>query len=99
MSMLQSHVSHYDRDKLHCTHFLEASSQKKIYSQNKVRTSIQDRTIDSMIPIINPTHATANESDEPSRIKDIKESDCVLSSIRNLRADVARGRHGGTRID
>ncbi|KAF8526507.1 hypothetical protein BU17DRAFT_82595 [Hysterangium stoloniferum] len=72
-----------------------ASVQKNIYAYNKVHTSDQDRTIDTMFPATNPAQATISKSDKASRMKDIKESDCVLTSVRNLRADVVRGRHEG----
>ncbi|KAF8526511.1 DNA mismatch repair protein MutL [Hysterangium stoloniferum] len=82
-------------DQSRYTQFALASVQKKIYSYNKVRTSDQDRTIDSMFPTTNPAQATISKSDKASRMKDIKESDCILTSVRNLRADVIRGRHEG----
>ncbi|KAF8518047.1 hypothetical protein BU17DRAFT_66740 [Hysterangium stoloniferum] len=72
-----------------------SSVQKRIYSYNKVRTSDQDWTIDSMFPATNPAQATISKSGKASKMKDIKESDCILTSVRNLRADVVRGRHEG----
>lgn len=58
---------------------------KKVLSQHKVRTSLQDRTLDSMIPVTDPLR---NDSDEPVtaiRLRDIKESTCHFTSITELR--------------
>lgn len=69
--------------------------QKRIYSQHKVRTSMQDRTLDSMVPVTNPSQVPAGTSVETSRTKEIRESECILSSVSRLRADVLQGRHDG----
>ncbi|CCM04736.1 uncharacterized protein FIBRA_06924 [Fibroporia radiculosa] len=77
---------------------------KKTLSQHKVRTSMQDRTLDSMFPIVNPTQPAHNgagtsntPTDEPIlqplRVREIKESQCYLTSVRNLRQEVQRGKH------
>jgi DNA mismatch repair protein MLH1 len=73
-----------------------AHTQRKVYSHQKVRTSTQDRTLDSMFPVINPSQAPASSSGaEPSRAKDIKESTCILTSVRQLRSEVLKRRHVG----
>ncbi|KAF8589138.1 DNA mismatch repair protein MutL [Ramaria rubella] len=70
-------------------------TQKKIYSKHKVRTSTQDRTIDSMFPIANPSQVAASDTSGPGRNKDIKESECMLTSVRGLRADIYLASHKG----
>ncbi|KAF9525740.1 DNA binding protein [Crepidotus variabilis] len=82
------------------------STKRKIYSHHKVRTSTQDRTLDSMFPI--SSHApsklrsgTSLEADSntsasntpTSKTKDIKESECFLTSVKNLRKAVLKGKH------
>ncbi|PVG01895.1 DNA mismatch repair protein MutL [Serendipita vermifera] len=66
---------------------------RKVYSQYKVRTSLQDRTLDSWIPV------TQNESSENAQpvthVKEIKESECSLTSVGELRAEVLDNRHRG----
>ncbi|KAF8519443.1 DNA binding protein [Gautieria morchelliformis] len=69
-------------------------TQRKIYSNQKVRTSTQDRTLDSMFPVINPSQAPATSSPaEPSRKINIKESACILTSVQSLRSDILKRRH------
>ncbi|KIL63542.1 hypothetical protein M378DRAFT_164437 [Amanita muscaria Koide BX008] len=79
----------------------EGENQGKIYSHHKVRTSGQDRTLDSMFPVVNPARvapprlASRDADVTPStQPKDIKESDCSLSSIKSLRHNLVKGRHG-----
>jgi hypothetical protein len=76
----------------------DGESQKKIYSQHKVRTSIQDRTLDSMFPVSNPSHSKGEGGDVESpptmlQSREIKESDCNLTSVQNLRDSIVKGKH------
>ncbi|TFK41668.1 DNA binding protein [Crucibulum laeve] len=79
---------------------------KKTYSHHKVRTSLKDRTLDSMFPVANPQlqrgsssgDATANETEASqvtttSKIRDIKESECFLTSVVNLRKGPEKWKH------
>ncbi|KAF9003434.1 histidine kinase-like ATPase [Cyathus striatus] len=71
---------------------------KKVYSQHKVRTSLQDRTLDSMFPVVNPAQLEQHEirpesSLTTTRGRDIKESECYLTSIRTLRRRLQEGKH------
>ncbi|KAF9819424.1 hypothetical protein IEO21_02167 [Rhodonia placenta] len=80
--------------------------KKKVLSQHKVRTSLTDRTLDSMFPVISPsqqpgsdaatgtTNRTAQEATPGTpRVREIKESECFLTSVRDLRQAVLKGRH------
>ncbi|KAJ7052919.1 DNA mismatch repair protein MutL [Mycena amicta] len=71
--------------------------RKKTASQYKVRTSLQDRTLDSMFPVLNPTQIQNGESSSASSTprppREIKESVCILSSVKTLRQAVAKGKH------
>ncbi|KAJ7057880.1 histidine kinase-like ATPase [Mycena amicta] len=73
------------------------SPPKKTASQYKVRTSLQDRTLDSMFPVLDPTRIQNGESSSASSTprppREIKESDCILSSVKTLRQAVAKGKH------
>ncbi|KAK0446015.1 histidine kinase-like ATPase [Desarmillaria tabescens] len=79
----------------------QAESRRKTYSHNKVRTSLQDRTLDSMFPIINPSQidgsssrtATSVLSPGMTKAREIKESECILTSVQNLRHSVVKGKH------
>ncbi|KZT70490.1 DNA mismatch repair protein MutL [Daedalea quercina L-15889] len=76
---------------------------KKTLSQHKVRTSLQDRTLDSMFPVISPSQQRGGNGSPGtgmntppqagSRVRDIKESQCYLTSVRSLRAAVVKGKH------
>lgn len=69
---------------------------KKVLSQHKVRTSLQDRTLDSMIPVTDPLRTESNEPATAIRLQDIKESTCHLASIAELRRlATKRTHHGG----
>ncbi|KIK70163.1 hypothetical protein GYMLUDRAFT_34643 [Collybiopsis luxurians FD-317 M1] len=76
-----------------------SAGPKKVYSHHKVRTSLQDRTLDSMFPVSNPSQIGngASDRDEPSpsnsRHREVKESECFLTSVINLRKKVAKGKH------
>ncbi|EGO03568.1 hypothetical protein SERLA73DRAFT_165231 [Serpula lacrymans var. lacrymans S7.3] len=75
--------------------------KKKISSQHKVRTSLQDRTLDSMFPIADPLilddplASTDHNSPSTSAVKvaEIKESAVALCSVQTLRQAVVTGKH------
>lgn len=80
--------------------------KKKTYSYQKVRTSLKDRTLDSMFPVRNPTQiqddgtsgkgkgkASAEGTPTATKSKEIKESECVLTSVKSLRQNVTKIRH------
>jgi DNA mismatch repair protein MLH1 len=84
----------------HIFHLVASEAQKKIYSQHKVRTSLQERTLDSMFPISNPSRINSSgdkSTEEPlptlSKSREIKESECNLSSVQNLRNAIPNGKH------
>ncbi|KAJ6590595.1 histidine kinase-like ATPase [Mycena vulgaris] len=71
---------------------------KKTASQYKVRTSLQDRTLESMFPIVNPTHIETSSSNkgkpaETFKSREIKESECYLTSVKTLRQNAIKGKH------
>ncbi|KAJ7207096.1 histidine kinase-like ATPase [Mycena pura] len=70
---------------------------KKTLSQYKVRTSLQDRTLESMFPVVNPTKTEGSsdkgKSAEAFKTREIKESECILSSVQTLRQSVIKGQH------
>lgn len=71
-----------------------ASGPKKVYSHNKVRTSLHDRTLDSMFPVTNPSQIGKSPSANPnSRYREVKESECFLTSVISLRKRIAKGKH------
>lgn len=66
---------------------------RKVYSQYKVRTSAQDRTLESWMPVVQDE---ASSSDAPlTRVKEIKEVVCNLVSILDLREEVSKNQHSG----
>ncbi|KAJ3852594.1 histidine kinase-like ATPase [Lentinula lateritia] len=75
------------------------SGPKKVYSQHKVRTSLQDRTLDSMFPVANPSQidkgpAESNpQSQSLPRSRQVKESECFLTSVTTLRNRIVKGKH------
>ncbi|KAK0496296.1 histidine kinase-like ATPase [Armillaria luteobubalina] len=78
----------------------EPESRRKTYSHNKVRTSLQDRTLDSMFPIANPSQIDGSSRTAASvlspgitKAREIKESECILTSVQNLRHSVVKGKH------
>ncbi|KAL0571895.1 DNA mismatch repair protein Mlh1 [Marasmius crinis-equi] len=85
----------------------EENTQKagpsKVYSHKKVRTSLQDRTLDSMFPVANPSHITGASGSKTtksgipatpvSRYREVKESDCNLTSVNALRRAIIKKRH------
>ena len=76
---------------------------RRVYSQHKVRTSLKDRTLDSMFPIAHPSQRPSKDSaDDGSAIpvtqpaskeREIKEAECYLKSVRDLRAAVVKAKH------
>ncbi|KAF9480925.1 DNA mismatch repair protein MutL [Pholiota conissans] len=81
-----------------------AEPKKKIYSQHKVRTNLQDRTLDSMFPVVNeatqiPMEASTSKSSQTPptnslpKSKEVKESECFLTSVRNLRQRLVKAKH------
>ncbi|KAI0694214.1 DNA binding protein [Cytidiella melzeri] len=69
---------------------------KQTPSSHKVRTSKQDRTLDSMFPILNPSQAASSESCSPlASVKppDIQLSECNLATVLQLREEVFTGKH------
>ncbi|KAK2461036.1 hypothetical protein APHAL10511_006977 [Amanita phalloides] len=75
-------------------------AQKRVYSHQKVRTSLHDRTLDSMFRVANPAQLEPQEmvvqdAEMASipKVKDIKESNCSLTSIKNLRQAFVKGKH------
>ncbi|KAJ3969111.1 histidine kinase-like ATPase [Lentinula raphanica] len=75
------------------------SGIKKVQPRHKVRTSLKDRTLDSMFPVANPSQIDGETSSLKSkektevRSKDIKESECFLTSVTRLRSRIAKGKH------
>lgn len=76
-----------------------SGSVKKVASQHKVRISMQDRTLDSMFPVVNPAQISGggdagDGNDSPlNKSREIKESECYLSSVRSLRDAAIKGKH------
>ena len=80
---------------------LAEAIKRKVYSQHKVRTSTQDRTLDSMFPLASQNTsldvAMAEAPNTPSnaltRGREVKESECLLTSVKELRKKVQKGKH------
>ncbi|KAJ6493696.1 histidine kinase-like ATPase [Mycena vitilis] len=75
-----------------------ATAPKKTLSQYKVRTSLQDRTLESMFPVVNPTRigeasSGKGKSADTSKSREIKESECILTSVKKLRQNAIKGKH------
>ncbi|KAA1476635.1 DNA mismatch repair protein MutL [Dentipellis sp. KUC8613] len=79
-----------------------ALKKKAMPSQHKVRTSMADRTLDSMFPMASGSQAVGQSGNgngspgvggEREKAKAIKESECFLTSVQMLRQRVSRGRH------
>ncbi|KAI0336867.1 DNA mismatch repair protein MutL [Cubamyces sp. BRFM 1775] len=81
-------------------------AKRKVYSYHKVRTSLKDRTLDSMFPVTHPSQLKRTESggdgdnspgtlETPPTVRDkeIKESQCFLKSVRDLRNSVTKAKH------
>ncbi|KAF8067775.1 hypothetical protein FPV67DRAFT_1764987, partial [Lyophyllum atratum] len=77
--------------------------KKKTLSQHKVRTSLKDRTLDSMFPVVNPAQlsklsgqGTKDDTTSTSgtlKSRDVKESECFLTSVLALRQKAVKGKH------
>ncbi|OJT01730.1 DNA mismatch repair protein Mlh1 [Trametes pubescens] len=82
-------------------------AKRKVYSQHKVRTSLQERTLDSMFPIAHPSQRPGSGDGDGMagtpgtppvlRGKEIKESQCYLKSVKDLRSIVLKQNHHRTR--
>ncbi|KAJ7755378.1 histidine kinase-like ATPase [Mycena maculata] len=71
---------------------------KKTLSQYKVRTSLQDRTLESMFPVANPMQIEGRSSSKGKpadtlKSREIKESECFLTSVKKLRQNAIKGKH------
>lgn len=74
-------------------------TMKKAPANHKVRTSKQDRTLDSMFPILNPSQSTKDDSAlpaAPAKPPDIKVSECNLASVLQLRDEIDAEKHQGS---
>ncbi|KAJ8509480.1 hypothetical protein ONZ45_g8355 [Pleurotus djamor] len=79
------------------------SLPKKVASQHKVRVSLKDRTLDSMFPVRSQSQQQVSAADSvplppsqpssPTKTRDIKESQCFLTSVNNLRNALNKRRH------
>ena len=68
----------------------------KLYSQHKVRTSLHDRTLESMIPVLNPSRSDGDDvSKKAVGLRDVPESSCDLTSILELRKSIQKSVHHG----
>jgi DNA mismatch repair protein MLH1 len=73
----------------------------KTLSQHKVRTSLKERTLDSMFPVLNPARINSppgeseNNTATPGSLnpREVKESECYLTSVKQLRRSVLKGKH------
>jgi len=71
----------------------------KVYSHLKVRTSLKDRTLDSMFPLADASQvpkagpSSVVTSAESGKTGEIKESRCFLASVKTLRQRIAKGKH------
>ncbi|KAJ8073855.1 DNA mismatch repair protein Mlh1 [Marasmius tenuissimus] len=82
---------------------IQKTGPRKIYSHQKVRTSLQDRTLDSMFAVVNPSQIAGPSGDKSlktntpatpvSRYREVKESDCNLTSVNDLRRALVKKRH------
>lgn len=82
-------------------------TERKTYPNHKVRTSLKDRTLDSMFPVAHPSQKLSNDSTEDgiatpatppvNKEKDINESQCFLTSIKDLRTAVVCAKHSRQR--
>ncbi|KAJ7275048.1 histidine kinase-like ATPase [Mycena rebaudengoi] len=71
---------------------------KKTLSQHKVRTSLQDRTLESMFPVVNPAQIAGPSTGkaktaDTSKSREMKESECFLTSVNTLRQTTIKGKH------
>lgn len=69
---------------------------QKLYPHHKVRTSLHDRTLESMIPVLNPSRSDGDDvAKKAVGLRDIPESSCDLTSILELRKSVQKSVHHG----
>ncbi|KIP05661.1 hypothetical protein PHLGIDRAFT_144085 [Phlebiopsis gigantea 11061_1 CR5-6] len=69
---------------------------KKLASQHKVRTSQQDRTLDSMFPVVNLSQKGVDgQQPAPVKVSEIRSSACNLDSVLQLRDQLDRVKHAG----
>lgn len=75
----------------------ETTAAKKTPSHHKVRMSQQDRTLDSMFPILNTSQMPGEgvQSPAPARPPDIQVSKCNLATVLQLRDEIVTGKHEG----
>ncbi|GJE86641.1 DNA mismatch repair protein MutL [Phanerochaete sordida] len=72
---------------------------KKLAPNHKVRTSQQDRTLDSMFPVLAASQQPSiNDADSGQRVAAVKvpeivASECNLASVLRLRQEVERAKH------
>ncbi|KAI0826529.1 DNA mismatch repair protein MutL [Trametes gibbosa] len=81
----------------------QQAAKRKVYSQHKVRTSLKDRTLDSMFPVPHPSQRTGSGEGGSGATtpgtstavtgRDIRESVCYLKSIKDLRSAVLKTKH------
>ncbi|KIY63167.1 DNA mismatch repair protein MutL [Cylindrobasidium torrendii FP15055 ss-10] len=76
----------------------QTDPKKKVSSHLKVRTSTQDRTLDSMFPVTHSSQIGSSSSDlgAPPKVdgpRDVHESQCLLHSVLSLRALVCTEKH------
>lgn len=84
----------FSRHSNHAVTYLPLAT--KLYSQHKVRTSLHDRTLESMIPVLNPSRSDGDDvSKKVASLRDIHESACDLTSILELRKSVQKSVHHG----
>ncbi|TFK67600.1 DNA mismatch repair protein MutL [Pluteus cervinus] len=73
---------------------------QKTASQHKVRTSQNDRTLDSMFPVTHGSRSDSTNKDTQGgetaprpKTKEVKESECFLTSVLSLRQALVKGKH------
>ncbi|KAJ7057859.1 hypothetical protein C8F01DRAFT_1256472 [Mycena amicta] len=79
----------------------DAAESAIAFHRKKLRLSTKSghpfKTAHSMFPVLNPTQIQNGESSSASSTprppREIKESDCILSSVKTLRQAVAKGKH------
>ncbi|KAI0065271.1 DNA mismatch repair protein MutL [Artomyces pyxidatus] len=92
-----------DSDEEHGHPTTTSAAKKKVLSQHKVRTSVADRTLDSMFPVAIPSRHGSREGVEEddaevgatpdTRVQHISESMCFLATIARLRERVRKAKH------
>jgi DNA mismatch repair protein MLH1 len=92
----QVRQSRLDAD-IHISTWTDLPAVKKLAPNQKVRTSKQDRTLDSMFPVSHPSQQAADTGQQPSpaKIPEIEPSTCNLASVLQLREEVTDMKHEG----